>query len=38
MTNGSGGVAAGGGRPTTSFAPVGYPRSRKNGGHSEAGL
>ena len=31
----SGGVAAGGGRPTTSFAPVGYPRSRNNGGHSE---
>jgi len=27
-----------GGRPGTSFALPGYPRSRKNGGHSEAGL
>jgi hypothetical protein len=26
-----------GGRPSTCFAPLGYPRSRKNGGHSEAG-
>jgi hypothetical protein len=26
-----------GGRPSTSFALPGYPRSRKNGGHSEAG-
>ena len=26
-----------GGRPSTSFALLGYPRSRKNGGHSEAG-
>ena len=34
-TGGSGGVAAGGGRPNTSFALLGYPRSRKNGGHSE---
>ena len=24
-----------GGRPSTSFALLGYPRSRKNGGHSE---
>jgi len=27
-----------GGRPGTSFALPGYPRRRKNGGHSEAGL
>jgi hypothetical protein len=26
-----------GGRPNTSYALLGYPRSRKNGGHSEAG-
>jgi hypothetical protein len=26
-----------GGRPGTSFALPGYPRGRKNGGHSEAG-
>jgi hypothetical protein len=35
-TNGSGGVAAGGGRPSTSFALPGYPRCKENGGHSEA--
>jgi len=27
-----------GGRPSTSFALLGYPRNRKNGGQSEAGL
>jgi hypothetical protein len=30
-----GGVAAGGGRPSTGFALLGYPRRRKNGGRSE---
>jgi hypothetical protein len=30
-----GGAAAGGGRPNTSFALLGYPHCRKNGGHSE---
>ena len=38
VTGGIGGVAAGGGGPDTSFALLGYPRSRKNGGHIEAGL
>jgi hypothetical protein len=38
-TGGPGGVAAGGGRPTPGLLhSLGYPRRRKNGGHSEAGL
>ena len=36
-TGGSGGVAAGGGRPSTSFALPGYPRCKVARGQSEAG-